>query len=75
MSDYWFGPKRIGVGIRPTNWKGWVSLLIFAAVVAAVGVWFLPRHNVIGFVIGTVAAIVVLLVIALAKCEPRQKGG
>lgn len=73
MSDYWFGPKRIGIGIRPTNWKGWVSVLIFAAVVTAVGLWFLPRHNTIGFAIGTVVAAIVFLVIAFAKYEPRRK--
>lgn len=74
MSDYWFGPKRVGVGLRPANWKGWLTVLVFLAVVVAVGLWFLPRHNVAGFIIGEVVAVVVLLAIALAKRQPRQGG-
>ena len=29
----WFGPKRIGYGLRPQTWEGW---LIVVAVVVAV---------------------------------------
>ena len=32
----WFGPKRIGYGIRPTGWRGWtaVGVLILVGLVA-----------------------------------------
>jgi hypothetical protein len=26
MSQRWFGPKRIGWGIRPTSWQGWAVI-------------------------------------------------
>ena len=32
----WFGPKRIGYGIRPQTWQGWLIILIFAIVVIVV---------------------------------------
>lgn len=30
----WFGPKRIGFGIRPRTWQGWVIMLVLAALLA-----------------------------------------
>jgi hypothetical protein len=34
MSKPWFGPKRIGWGIRPQTWQGWlVTMLVVAAIV------------------------------------------
>ena len=32
----WFGPKRIGDGIRPQTWQGWLIILIFAIVVIVI---------------------------------------
>jgi hypothetical protein len=32
----WFGPKRIGVGIRPQTWEGWLIVLVVTAAVAVV---------------------------------------
>jgi len=33
----WFGPKRIGWGLRPQTWQGWAVMLVFTlAVIAAV---------------------------------------
>ncbi len=30
----WFGPKRIGWGLRPQTWQGWlITLIIVAALV------------------------------------------
>lgn len=37
----WFGPKRVGWGIRPQTWQGWS---IVAAFVAAVIVLSLLIH-------------------------------
>jgi hypothetical protein len=34
----WFGPKRLGVGISPRSWQGWLVTLGFAA-----GMLALPR--------------------------------
>ncbi len=24
----WFGPKRVGVGLRPQTWQGWALVLV-----------------------------------------------
>jgi Ni/Fe-hydrogenase subunit HybB-like protein len=29
----WFGPKRIGYGLRPQTWQGWLVTVGFVAVV------------------------------------------
>lgn len=30
----WFGPKRVGWGIRPQTWEGWaVTVVVLAAVI------------------------------------------
>lgn len=30
----WFGPKRIGFGIRPQTWQGWlITVLVVVAIV------------------------------------------
>jgi hypothetical protein len=36
MGRPWFGPKRIGWGIRPQTWQGWLVTLVLAAVLATV---------------------------------------
>jgi len=36
----WFGPKRVGWGLRPTSWQGWVVVLVVAGL--AVLARFLP---------------------------------
>lgn len=33
----WFGPKRIGWGISPRTWEGWLILVIFAIIVITLG--------------------------------------
>jgi hypothetical protein len=35
MADYWFKPKTYGYGATPTNWKGWVAVLGYVAVIMA----------------------------------------
>jgi len=30
---YWFRPKTYGYGAEPLNWKGWVAVLVYVAVV------------------------------------------
>lgn len=32
----WFGPKRIGWGIRPQTWQGWAITVTFAVIVVIV---------------------------------------
>jgi hypothetical protein len=35
----WFGPKRIGYGLRPQTWQGWTVMLALAIVVIALALW------------------------------------
>jgi hypothetical protein len=35
----WFGPKRIGYGLRPQTWQGWTLVLASALVVIVLAVW------------------------------------
>jgi hypothetical protein len=32
----WFGPKRIGYGLRPQTWQGWAVTLVIVLVVVAI---------------------------------------
>ncbi len=34
----WFGPKRIGFGLRPQTWQGWLVTAGLAALAVAIGV-------------------------------------
>ena len=39
----WFGPKRVGWGLRPTSWQGWVLLLVVVAAFVLVRVLLVGR--------------------------------
>ncbi|MGI8880343.1 MAG: hypothetical protein ACR2KJ_07535 [Jatrophihabitans sp.] len=34
----WFGPKRIGLGLRPQTWQGWLIVLVLAVVIIVLAV-------------------------------------
>jgi hypothetical protein len=38
----WFGPKRVGFGLRPQTWQGW--LIVFAVCAAVLTVALIIRH-------------------------------
>jgi hypothetical protein len=38
----WFGPKRVGYGLRPQTWQGWT--IVFAVAVAVIVIMLLVRH-------------------------------
>jgi len=31
----WFGPKRVGFGVQPTSWQGWLLTAAFAGLMVA----------------------------------------
>jgi len=35
----WFGPKRVGYGISPKTWQGWLIVAVFVAVVTGIALW------------------------------------
>ena len=34
----WFGPKRVGYGIRPQTWQGWLVVLVPTVVFVALAI-------------------------------------
>lgn len=36
MGKPWFGPKRIGFGLRPQTWQGWLVIIVPIAVILLV---------------------------------------
>jgi hypothetical protein len=59
----WFERKRIGWGLRPASWQGWLATLVFIAVVVTAG-RLLARHDPVLFFVVLVAALAVYLVVA-----------
>jgi predicted membrane protein len=76
----WFGPKRIGFGIGPRSWQGWLtSLLGVIVTIVTITVahdkhssWFKPKTHGSGFTpvtwqgwVATLAPIVIFLLVIL----------
>ena len=40
MREGWFGPKRIGWGVGPSSWQGW--LVVLALIAGVIGVRRIP---------------------------------
>jgi hypothetical protein len=38
----WFGRKRIGYGVGPRSWEGWLATAVFAAALIGSVRWFRP---------------------------------
>jgi lipoprotein signal peptidase len=72
-SDYWFPAKRQGWGWGlPSNWKGWVVLVVFYALIALGAVIFLLRQQNAGFVIYCAVLCLLLLLVCHLTGEPPQ---
>jgi hypothetical protein len=39
----WFGPKRVGVGLSPRSWQGWLVMAVFVAALVVLTNVF-PNH-------------------------------
>ncbi len=69
-SRYWFPAKKFGWGWgMPNNWQGWVTYLVYAALLAFGLVYVGPNQNPLGFALYTAAISSVLLGICLMKGE------
>ncbi len=62
---YWFRPKMYGYGAQPLNWKGWMAVLVYVAVVMSftVPLTFLPTLSEPERAGGDVAIWLVLMVV------------
>ena len=65
MPPVWFGQKRVGWGLRPVAWQGWLLTVIYLLLCYATAEMLAARHMVF-FVIGLVALTAGYAVVALA---------
>ncbi|MDZ4761633.1 MAG: hypothetical protein SGJ21_11215 [Alphaproteobacteria bacterium] len=42
MKKGWFGPHRIGYGVGPITWQGWLATALMVAGVAVSLIWLRP---------------------------------
>ena len=80
---YWFKRKMYGWGWTPATWEGWVSLLIFIALVA--GNWLVryqPREalltdrDILQFVAESWVVVILLILLCIRTGEkPRWQWG
>ncbi|MGH7882461.1 MAG: hypothetical protein ACREN8_06085, partial [Candidatus Dormibacteraceae bacterium] len=63
----WFGPKRVGWGLTPIAWQGWLVTAIFGLAVLAL---MLFTHASSKGVIGTILMVVAFIAIALLTGKP-----
>ncbi|MET0246196.1 MAG: hypothetical protein ABW182_05545 [Sphingomonas sp.] len=63
-ADYWFKPKRLGIGASPASWQGWAASFVFLAGAALVAqlarkgdplLWILLLPLTVGFIALAVA--------------------
>lgn len=58
----WFVPKRIGWGLTPVTWQGWVYALVWGVIIAAPFVGLLLSRGVVEAIIWMAAAMGFLIV-------------
>lgn len=70
MPRPWFGQKRVGWGLRPVSWQGWVLTVLYL-LVAYGAARALAAHHVVLFVIGLGALTAGYVAVALATSRGR----
>ena len=73
MSEYWFKPRRYGLGATPTTWQGWAVIALYVAAICALAVWFEQDRHAHAWVFFLLVAW--LTGILLFVCWKRTKGG
>ena len=70
---YWFPAKRYGWGWgMPTSWQGWVVLVSWLLVVAAVTPFVQPHEHPLLFGLFMLVMLAVMVAIGYAKGEPPR---
>ena len=68
---YWFPAKRYGWGWGlPATWQGWVSLLVFVALLIAGAFLFPPAQGPLSFLLYTLLTTFAFGLVCYAKGEP-----
>jgi len=68
----WFGPKRVGWGVRPIHPMGWFVLIIFIGAIAA-GLNLLLTGLSATLGIGILALAIILMFVIIALKFEREK--
>jgi hypothetical protein len=69
MQDPWFAPKRVGIGLRPTNWKGWLTVVALMAAVVVLVLAVPPATRPLEFWIGVAVALIAFGAVVWSKRE------
>ena len=70
MPRPWFGQRRVGWGLRPISWQGWLLTVLYL-LVAFAAARALAAHHVVLFVIGLGAITAGYVAVALATSRDR----
>jgi len=70
MPRPWFGQRRVGWGLRPISWQGWLLTVLYL-LVAFAAARALAVHHVVLFVIGLGAITAGYVAVALATSRGR----
>ena len=70
MPREWFGRKRVGWGVRPVSWQGWLLTVVYllGAYAAARA---LAAHHVVLFVTGLAVVTAAYVAVVLATSRGR----
>ncbi len=73
MSEYWFKPRRYGIGATPTSWEGWAITAAYVVAVVALAAWFQAHaHAHVWILLAVLAWLTGVLIFVSWK---RTKGG
>jgi hypothetical protein len=66
----WFGKKRVGYGLRPITWQGWLASLIFVVFILGTSlIIYLNPQYVLEVDTGALALVLVFLIIMLVTSD------
>jgi len=68
---YWFGPKRVGFGIGPRSWQGWMVMVAYVVVVVTLKQLLPPEAHQAGFWTGFAVITAAVVGIAIVTYGPR----
>jgi len=82
MSKPWFGPKRLGWGLGPASWQGWLATAVYAGLMIGglrqINAWFPATDygSAPPLIAGAVMTLVFLaIVIVTARGKARWRWG
>ena len=65
----WFAPRRIGWGLKPVSWQGWLLTVAYIAIVIVAAHWLAGPQPWIFWTVLAATTVVYFLVAILTKGE------